>query len=58
VAALGDKFHAMSDNAVARRLIDQHRPQVAAGKPVPRLPELRRIETQVKKIRERRRAVK
>jgi hypothetical protein len=54
VAALGDKFRAISDDAVARRLIDQHKAQIAAGKTGPRLPHRRRIETQVKKIRERR----
>jgi hypothetical protein len=53
VAALGDKFHGMSDGAVAHRLIDQHRAQTATGRPVPRLPQRRHIETQVKKIRER-----
>jgi hypothetical protein len=53
VATLGDKFNAMSDRAVAHRLIDHHKGQEKAGKPVPRLPHRRRIETQVKKIRER-----
>jgi hypothetical protein len=53
VAVLGDKFHVMSDSAVAHRLIDHHRAQTARGKPVPRLPQRRHIETQVRKIRER-----
>jgi hypothetical protein len=54
VAALGDKFNHMSDAGVARRFVDQCKARVEAAKPVPKLPRLRHIQTQVKKIRERR----
>jgi hypothetical protein len=54
VATLGDKFHDMSDNGIARRFLDQCKARLGAGNPVPKLPQLRHIETQVKRIRARR----
>jgi hypothetical protein len=53
VAGLGDKFNRMSDSGVSRRFMDQCTTMEQAGKSPPKLPnDRRRIEAQVKKIRE------
>jgi hypothetical protein len=53
VAGLGDKFNGMTDSGVSRRFMDQCTTMAKAGKSLPKLPsDRRRIEAQVKKIRE------